>query len=200
MNGHARLAALLLSLALLTGCVERRFVITVDPPGALVYCNGENIGVAGLPPGGGVDKFFVYYGKYRFTIVKDGYVTLTTEELIATPWYEIPPLDFFSENLYPFRVSDVRRLHFHLEKATKENASTLLDRSLPLMQRNNQIVNPLLPTPPPAPTDAVPAVPAQPTPLLPTPTPATTPPPATMLPPVSAQPPISSGTGNSAPR
>jgi hypothetical protein len=206
MNGHARLAALLLALTLLTGCVERRFVITVDPPGAVVYCNGDNLGVAGLAPGGGLDKFFVYYGKYRFTIVKDGYVTLTTEELVATPWYEVPPLDFFSENVYPFRVSDVRRLHFKLEKATKENGANLLNQSLPLMEKTNQIVSPVAPPPPPGTTGCVPVIlaqptvvpPAQPSVLPPTPATGLPPTPPAGLPPASSPATSSSGPGNSA--
>jgi hypothetical protein len=191
MNAPARLAALLLALTLATGCVERRFVITVDPPGAVVYCNGENVGVAGVAPSGGVDKYFVYYGKYRFQIVKDGYVTLTTEELIATPWYEFPPLDFFSENLYPFRVSDVRRLHFHLEKATKENSAELLQRSIPLMQKNNQIVSPNAPQGQPGATSVSPLLPAQP--------PGTPPTPATGVPPVPVPLTSSSAPGSSTP-
>jgi hypothetical protein len=200
MNGHARLAALLLALTLLTGCVERRFVITVDPPGAVVYCNGDYLGVAGSAPGGGLDKFFVYYGKYRFTIVKDGYVTLTSEELVATPWYEYPPLDFLSENVYPFRVSDVRRLHFKLEKATKGNAADLLNQSIPLMEKTNQIVSPAAPPPRPGATGSVPVIPAQPTVLPPTPASGLPPTPPAGLPPAPSPATSSSGTGNSTPR
>src|SRR5581483_5232398 len=48
----------------LTGCVERRYVITSDPPGAIVYCNGRQIGATP------VDDHFIYYGKYDFTLVK----------------------------------------------------------------------------------------------------------------------------------
>ena len=161
MKCPAHLIALLLAVGLASGCVERRFVITADPPGALVYCNGENLGLAGTPPTGGVDKFFTYYGKYRFTIVKDGYVTLTTEELIATPWYEYPPLDFFTENIWPFKVSDVRRLHFQLQPATKANAGDLLNKAEILRLQNNQIVSPLLP-PKPGTAGSAPVVPGQP--------------------------------------
>jgi hypothetical protein len=200
MKGHARLAAPLLAFALLNGCVERRFVITVDQPGALVYCNGENVGVAGGPENGGVDKYFVYYGKYRFTIVKDGYVTLTTEELVATPWYEFPPLDFFSENVYPFRVSDVRRLHFHLEKQTPENGADLLNKANTLRQQGDLIQSPTQPPPSPGTTGSVPVIPGQPPvmpPAQPTGLPSTQP---TGLAPALVPPGSSSGTGSSAPR
>lgn len=190
---HTRLVALILAVGLLSGCVERRFVITTDPPGAVVYCNGEYMGLAGSPPAGGVDKFFTYYGKYRFTIVKDGYVTLTTEEMIDTPWYEIPPLDFFTENAYPFKQSDVRRLHFHLEKASPANAKELSDKANNLRTVTDQIVSPLLPPKPGTPAGSVPVpIPAQPTPpLLPGPTPVAVPP-VPSIPPVSTSGPVSS--------
>src|SRR5262249_58004588 len=60
----------LLSAALLTGCVERRFVIESVPPTAQVLRNGQPIG---FTP---VDSEFIYYGKYNFTLIKDGYETL----------------------------------------------------------------------------------------------------------------------------
>ncbi|MBX7103946.1 MAG: PEGA domain-containing protein [Gemmataceae bacterium] len=88
---------------LFTGCVERRFVIESDPPGALVLVNGQPIGATP------VDGHFLFYGKYQFTLIKDGYETLQVEECFKTPWYQYFPLDFASENLYPGRIEDVRR-------------------------------------------------------------------------------------------
>lgn len=85
------------------GCVERRFVIESDPPGALVLMNGQPIGATP------VDGHFLYYGKYQFTLIKDGYETLQVDECFNTPWYEYFPLDFISENVYPGKIEDVRR-------------------------------------------------------------------------------------------
>src|SRR4051794_35158058 len=96
-------------LTLVSGCVERRFVITSDPPGAIVYENGRPIGPTP------VDRNFVYYGTYRFTLVRDGYQTLVVDEPIKAPWFEWFPLDFVSENLWPFWVRDVRRVHYKME-------------------------------------------------------------------------------------
>jgi hypothetical protein len=93
----------LLAFTLLTGCVERRFVIESDPPGALVLMNGQPIGATP------VDGHFLYYGKYQFTLIKDGYETLQVEETFRHPWYEYVPFDFISENLYPGNIEDVRR-------------------------------------------------------------------------------------------
>lgn len=94
---------LLLAATCLTGCVERRFVIESDPPGALVLMNGQPLGATPC------DGHFVYYGKYQFTLIKDGYETLQVDECFRTPWYEYFPIDFFSENVYPLKVEDVRR-------------------------------------------------------------------------------------------
>jgi len=96
----------LLGLLLLigaTGCVERRMVIIPDPSGAIVYDEKDQ------PIGAGpVDKPFTYYGKYRFRIAKDGYETLVIDQRVRAPWYEFPGLDFFSENLIPWTIRDVR--------------------------------------------------------------------------------------------
>ncbi len=94
----------------LTGCVERRFVITTDPFGAVVY-NECDVPIGAAP----ADQSFTYYGKYRFRLVKDGYQMKIVEENIRAPWYEWPGLDFVSENLLPFTVRDIRRLHYRLD-------------------------------------------------------------------------------------
>src|SRR5258708_618502 len=84
-----------------TGCVERRLVIVPDPSGAIVYDEKDQ------PIGAGpVDKPFTYYGTYRFRIAKDGYETLVFEQRVRSPWYELPGLDFFSENVIPWTIRD----------------------------------------------------------------------------------------------
>jgi hypothetical protein len=90
-----------------TGCVERRMVIITDPfpdaSNAIVY-DEKDQPIGGTP----VDKPFTYYGKYRFRIVKDGFDTLDVEQRVRSPWYELPGLDFVSENLIPWTIRDVR--------------------------------------------------------------------------------------------
>src|SRR5262245_60705353 len=66
----------------LAGCVERRYVITSDPPGAAVFRNGQFIG--STP----VDDHFLYYGNYHYTLVKDGFETLQVDQPIPAPWWE----------------------------------------------------------------------------------------------------------------
>jgi PEGA domain len=124
-----------LLLAALTGCVERRFVIESDPPGALVLVNGQPLG--STP----VDGHFVYYGNYTFTLVKDGYETLQVDQCIRSPWYQYPPLDFVSENVYPGKMEDVRRFRYALQPATQVNTQQLLQQAEALRNRGQQIPN-----------------------------------------------------------
>jgi hypothetical protein len=83
------LAAVILSLGQ-SGCVQRRMMIRSNPPGALVYVDDYPIG--NTP----VSTNFIYYGKRKIRLVKDGYETLTVIQDIRTPWYEYVPLDFVS--------------------------------------------------------------------------------------------------------
>jgi hypothetical protein len=103
MPGRFRKTAALFAILALAGCVERRFVIESDPPGALVLMNGQPIGATP------VDGHFLYYGNYQFTLIKDGYETLQVDERFKAPWYQYFPIDFVSENLYPGKIDDVRR-------------------------------------------------------------------------------------------
>src|SRR5690242_18272 len=124
MNSRlAWLVGMALSAALLSGCVERRYVVTSDPPGAVVLRNYEQIGAAPA------DDHFVYYGNYHFTLVKEGYETLQVDQEIRTPWYEFIPLDFISENLIPWNIIDVRRFHYQLKPLQTVSTDDLLRRA-----------------------------------------------------------------------
>ena len=125
-----------LGIASLSGCVERRFVIETDPPGALVLMNGQPLGTTP------VDGSFVYYGNYTFTLIKDGYETQHVNQRISSPWYEYPPFDFVSENLYPGKLEDVRRFRYSLAPATQVNPQQLLQQAEALRNRGQQIQGP----------------------------------------------------------
>jgi hypothetical protein len=110
----------LIGAALLTGCVDRRFVIETDPPGAVVLRNGKPLG--GPSPS---DDQFDFYGIYHFTIFKDGYETLQVDQNIPSPWYEYPGIDFFSENVWPWTIRDVRRLRYQLQPLQQANVQQI---------------------------------------------------------------------------
>jgi hypothetical protein len=137
--------AILAGLA--AGCVERRYVITSDPPGAIVYRNGQPLGATP------VDDHFVYYGKYKYTFVKDGFETMEVEQEIPAPWYEYPVIDFVSENVVPWQIEDVRRFHFKLSPRRIVNTNDLLKDAQNLRNRGMTIQTPEanLPAPTPVP-------------------------------------------------
>ncbi len=61
--------------------------------------------------------------------MKDGYETLTEKHRFRTPWYEVPPLDFVSENLVPREIRDERVLDFQLVPERIVPTDELLQRA-----------------------------------------------------------------------
>jgi hypothetical protein len=136
----------LLSATLLTGCVERRFVIESLPPSVQVLHNGQDIGHTV------VDEPFVYYGYHEFTLIKDGYETLHVKEKVRPPWYEYPGLDFIFENLIPYTFHDIRRLQYQMQPLRPVPPELVLPRALQLQEQGRQIGDA-----PPVPPESVPA-------------------------------------------
>ena len=126
MKASGGVLTLAVASALLLGCVDRRYVVTTDPPGAVVYRNGQYLGATP------VDDHFIYYGNYHFTIVKEGYETLQVDQEVKSPWYEYPPIDFFSETLVPYNVIDRHEFHFKLEPRKLPDQGQLLKQAAEL--------------------------------------------------------------------
>jgi len=93
---------LVTAVSSLTGCIRKRMTVRTSPPGAMAYIDKNPIG---LTP---VSTSFTYYGTRNIEIVRDGYRTEKFLRRISPPWYAIPPLDFFSETLWPFETRDER--------------------------------------------------------------------------------------------
>ena len=121
--------------ALLGGCVDRRYVITSDPPGAAVTRNYDQ--PLGWTP---ADDHFTYYGLYHFTLFADGYQTLQVDQEIRPPWYEYFPLEFVAENFIPWRIEDVRYFHYKLEPLQTPNLEELLNQGQNLRNQGKTIV------------------------------------------------------------
>ncbi len=146
MKHCARVFALAVCAGLLTGCVERRYVVYTDPPGATVFHNGEFIGVSPA------DDHYVYYGTHHFTIIKDGYETLQVDQKITTPWYEFFLVDFVSENVNPWPIEDVREFRYALQPRGVVNTNDLLRDAQNLRNRGLSIG--ATPSPQPGPIPA----------------------------------------------
>lgn len=92
----------LVCLLAVAGCVQRRMTVRSNPPGALVYVDDYQIGTTP------VSTDFIYYGTRKIRLVKDGYETLTVRQPFPLPWYQVFPLDFVTENLWPGEIRDER--------------------------------------------------------------------------------------------
>jgi hypothetical protein len=106
-----------------TGCVRRRLTVRTNPPGAQVFVDDQEIGTTPC------SAAFVYYGTRKITIMKDGYRTETVFQKIPPPWYEIPPLDFVTENVVPREVRDERVVDVQLVPEEIVPQQKLLDRA-----------------------------------------------------------------------
>ncbi len=109
-----RRAAIILAWALVgaaCGCVERRYTVRTDPPGAQVIVNGESLGPAPA------SHNFYYYGDREITLVLDGYETKTLIQPINAPWWDNYLTEFFTENLVPWVIRDERDFTYKLEPA-----------------------------------------------------------------------------------
>lgn len=129
------LAALCCAGACLTGCVERRIVVTSEPPGALVWLNDVEIGRTPA------ETEFLYHGVYDVRLELDGYEPLITSHKADAPWWEYPGPDFIAE-ISPVRHENVQEWHFVLEPAlgVVQNESELEEG---LVERANELRNQL---------------------------------------------------------
>jgi hypothetical protein len=97
--------------------------ICSNPPGALVFVDDQEIGTTPVSTG------FTYYGTRKIQLLKDGFETLTVKQTFFPPWYEVPPLDFVSENLWPVEQRDEHLLNFQLQPQQIVPSEKLLDRA-----------------------------------------------------------------------
>jgi hypothetical protein len=113
------LASALATLSV-TGCVERRYTIRSDPPGALAIVNGEE---KGITP---VSSSYVYYGKRTIRLVKDGFEPLDIVQDFPAPWYDNYLTEVVTENLVPYTFRDERTLTYKLKPEQTADANKLL--------------------------------------------------------------------------
>ena len=107
----------------LQGCLHRRVTIDSDPPGAQVLLDGEDQGIT--PLAFDID----YYGTREITLVKDGFETRTIMQKIRTPWYQIFPLDFITDNFLPFRMTNRHSFLYRMQPQVHVPEKDLLNRA-----------------------------------------------------------------------
>ena len=114
---------------LLTGCgtVRRTISVTSDPPGALLWLNGREVG---RTP---VEVDFLYYGDYDVQLAAEGYEPLLTHSEAKAPVWDWIPLDLAAEVTPGTKHARVE-WHFQLEPRD-DNPAALLDRARELRER-----------------------------------------------------------------
>ena len=126
------LCCVVVTIVMQTGCLRRRLMVRSNPQGAMVYVDNQPIGTTPCATD------FVYYGTREIRLVKAGYETLTVNQPIAAPWYQIPPLDFVSENLVPRKIQDFRTVSFNMVPQVIVPSEQLLGRAEQLRQSTLQ--------------------------------------------------------------
>ena len=116
-----RTALLLLTLAVLTGCADRRLHITSDPPGALVALNDVEVG---RTP---VEVNFTSFGTYDVRLQRPGYATLLTSAEANPELHDQPVFDALSV-FTPGRPRTDIYWHFVMEPL-ETDADALIERA-----------------------------------------------------------------------
>jgi len=122
------LALTLLFLFFLNGCVERLITVTTEPPGAILWLNGEEVGATP------VTTPFTWYGAYDVVIRKDGYETLKTAQDAPAPFYQWPGIDLVAECLLPCTITDHHQWEFELTTHAPVESQALIDRAKSLRE------------------------------------------------------------------
>jgi len=120
-----------------TGCVRRRLTVRSNPPGAMVHVDNQPIGTTPCS----VD--FIYYGTREIKLVKSGFETLTVNQPIPAPWYQVPPLDFVSDNFAMQKIRDNRTVSFNLQPQQMAPVEEVIGRGEELRGRSH--AGPLVP-------------------------------------------------------
>ena len=97
--------------------------IRSNPPGAVVYIDDQEIGTTP------VATDFTYYGTRRIRLARGGYESADQLHEVKPPWYQVPPIDFFSENVWPWELRDERFIDFELQPQKVLPRQELIDRA-----------------------------------------------------------------------
>ena len=118
-------ALLLLAPLLLAGCVERYIALRSEPAGAEVYLDGEKVGQTPI------DIPYIWYGTREVVLEKRGYREIRERVALNPPWWQYPVIDFVTDVLIPFTITDREEFSFHLERAplSREEIDETLKRA-----------------------------------------------------------------------
>ena len=113
--------------------------IRTNPSGATVFVDDQKIGVTP------VSTAFTYYGTRKIQLFKDGYEPQVVKQRFLPPWYQLPVLDFISENFWPTELRDERLVEVQMSPLQVIPNEQLIGRADAL--RNNARVGYATPIP-----------------------------------------------------
>ncbi len=133
--GTCAFIAVFIVALFLTGCVERKMIITSEPSGADVWVNEQWHGKTPyeLP--------FKHYGVFSIRLEAKGYYPIYVKEPVPAPLYEQPGIDLVSEAAVPTTIKDNRSLHYVLQKIEEPDAiAGVLERADDMITRTDEII------------------------------------------------------------
>lgn len=128
MKGRLILICAIATLVFSGGCVKRTLLIKTAPPGAVVYIDERHVGVTP------VTWTFYHYGSKEIRLEKDGYQTYAEIIKLKPPTYQIFPIDFFADVLWPATIYDRRQAEFPLAPHRPADQAKLIERARDMRQ------------------------------------------------------------------
>lgn len=118
------------------GCVERKILIRSEPPGGVALLDNR---IVGHTP---VTVPFTFYGARKVEVRWDPFLVdvprfEAAEETryLNPPWYQIFPIDFIFEHLWPFTLEDERVFTFKLKRLPEPDPETAEEREAQVINR-----------------------------------------------------------------
>ncbi len=98
--GSTPSAVACLALLLPAGCTDRFISLRTEPPDAVAYLDGKEVGHTPC------EVPFTWYGDRELVLQKDGFRTTSQILEISAPWWQWPIFDVLTDILLPFRFTD----------------------------------------------------------------------------------------------
>jgi hypothetical protein len=120
-------ALLLLLLVTGAGCLDRTLEIKSDPADALVFVDGQEIPrhIVAIYDAGQVSSQvdpaeykYEHYGIHKVVVRIKGYQAKEQIVTLDPPWYQLFPIDFFTDILWPGTIEDRRAIEIKLDPRT----------------------------------------------------------------------------------
>jgi len=101
--------------------------VRTDPPGCSIYVNGvelqEQVEDEALAATSVLEVPFTYYGTFDVTVRKGKHFAHRELVPVRPPWYQVFPLDLFSEVFIPWTLRDAHTVDIQLQRVPEDSDS-----------------------------------------------------------------------------